>query len=116
RPKSGDQTDDQNQKTLDHGDRRAAEGLADHDRNTRNWSDQCLFQKAELPVPQQPDPRKDRCKQYRHTKDARSDELDVIAVTCPLEYGTETKAENKEVQERLAKRCHDHCSRSYIPL
>ena len=101
RPESGHQADDQNQRALDHRDRRAAERASEHDLQPRHRRNQRLLEETELAIPQQADAREDRREQDAHPDDARRDELQVASLPRLLEDRTEAEAEHEQVQQRL---------------
>ena len=75
-----------------HGHRGAAQGAADHDLQARHRRHQRLFEKAELAVPEQAKPGKDRREQHRHADHAGRNELKVVAVAGAFEDRPQTEA------------------------
>src|SRR3954470_20032061 len=103
-PKAGDQADHENQRALNDGDGRAAHGPSDHYFNAGYRSDQRLFQKAELAVPQHCDPGKDRGEQDRHADHAWRHKLQVASVAGFLKHRTQAETEHQKIEQRLAQR------------
>ncbi len=81
RPKSGDEADDKDERSLDDGDGCAAEGAAQHNLNTRHWSDEGLFQKSELAIPQHGNAGKNGAEEDGHADDAGDHELQVASLS-----------------------------------
>src|SRR5581483_3856078 len=93
--------------SLDQRDGRAAQRTADHNADAGNGGHQRLFQKSELAIPQQGDPRKDGGEQDGHADDAGGDELKIAAVSRLLKDGAESEAEGQKIEKRLAERGGD---------
>ena len=82
RPKTGDQTDHEDQRALNHRDSGSAERSADHDFNARHGRDQRFFEEAELAVPKHGDPGEDRGKKNGHADHARARQI-ADSCRCP---------------------------------
>jgi hypothetical protein len=81
-----------------------------------NRRDQRLFQKSELPIPEQTDAREDRREQHRHADHAGRHKLEVAPPPGLLIDGTQPKAEHQQVQQGLAERRDDLRARPRVPF
>ena len=102
--KSNQKCDEKNDNALKHGDRRSAKRPAEHDVETRNRRDQCLFQKAKLLVPDNFNAGKNRREHYGHTNNSGCQKLHIVALAGFGENRAETKAERQQKQNRLRQR------------
>src|SRR5436189_2272521 len=116
RAEPGDQADDDDEQSLNHRDRRAAQRSADHDVQTWHRCDERLFEKTELPVPQESDSGENRREQYGHADDAGRDKLQVATLSGLLEYRAQTESERLQVQEGLPQRGDTLRPRSRVTL
>src|SRR5215471_10787581 len=88
---AGDEADGHNEQPLQHGHGSGAESAAEHDVEAGDRSHQRLFEKAELPVPEQAHAGEDGTEQDGHADHPGSDELEVAALSGLLKDGTETE-------------------------